>query len=87
LKIKEVFPNLQNKKIENIQKIIRSEDKPKPKFNMTMKRLSKKQIIIPMNINNRIQFMKESSAHIANINRALKISNLKSLLILHGQKI
>ena len=40
LKIKEVFPNLQNKKIENIQKIISSEGKPKPWFNMTTKELS-----------------------------------------------
>ena len=53
LKIKEAFSNLQNKKIENIQKIIRDEDKSKPKFNMTTKRLSRKQIIVPMNINNR----------------------------------
>jgi len=79
LKIKEAFSNLQNKKIENIQKIIRGEDKPKPKFNMTTKRLSKKQIIVPMNINNRMQFIKESSAHITNINRALK--NIKSEVV------
>jgi len=32
LKIKEAFPNLQNKKIENIQKIIRDKDKSKPKL-------------------------------------------------------
>ena len=87
MKIKEVFSNLQNKKIENIQKIIRSEDKPKPKFNMTMKGLSRKQIIIPMNINNKMQFIKESSVHITNINKALKISNLKSLLISCSWKI
>jgi len=79
LKIKEVFSNLQNKKIKNIQKIIRSEDKPKPKFNMTMKGLSRKQIIIPMNINNKMQFIKESSVHITNINKALK--NIKSEVI------
>lgn len=87
MKIKKVFSNLQNKKIENIQKIIRSEDKPKPKFNMTMKRLSRKQIIVPMNIDNKTQFIKESSTYITNINKALKISNLKSLLILHSWKI
>jgi len=87
LKIKKVFSNLQNKKIENIQKIIRSEDKPKPKFNMTMKELSRKQIIVPMNIDNKMQFIKESSTYITNINKALKISNLKSLLILYSWKI
>jgi len=79
LKIKEAFPNLQNKKIENIQKIIRGENKPKPKFNMTTKELLRKQIIISMNINNKMQFMKNSSAHIANINRALK--NIKSKVV------
>ena len=72
LKIKEAFPNLQNKKIKKNQKIIRGEDKPKSKFNMTMKGPSRKQIIVPMNINNKIQFMKESSTYIKNINRALK---------------
>ena len=37
LKIKETFPNLQGKKIENIQKIINRGDKPKPHLNMTTK--------------------------------------------------
>jgi len=40
LKIKEVFPNLQNKKIENIQKIISDGGKTKPQLNMTTKRQS-----------------------------------------------
>jgi len=79
LKIKETFPNLQNKKIKNIQKIIRDENKPKPKFNMTTKGLSRKQVIIHMNINNKSHFMKELSAYIANINRALR--NIKSEVI------
>jgi len=52
-----------------------------------MKGLSRKQIIVPMNIDNKMQFMKESSAHITNINRALKISNPKSLLISLSWKI
>jgi len=37
LKIKKTFLNLQAKKIENIQKIIRGDGKPKPKLNMTTK--------------------------------------------------
>jgi len=37
LKIKETFPNLHAKKIENIQKVINNNGKPKPKLNMTMK--------------------------------------------------
>ena len=44
-----------------------------------MKRPSRKQIIIPMNIDNKIQFMKDSSTHIANINRTLK--NIKSEVV------
>ena len=54
---------------------------------MTMKRLSRKQIIIPMNNKNKTQFMKEFSTHIANINRALKTSNQKSLQTLYNWKI
>jgi len=42
LKIKEIFPNLQVKKIENIQRIIRCNSKPKLRINMTIKRPSKK---------------------------------------------
>ena len=41
LKIKETFPNLSNKKIDSIQKVINgSNDKAKPRFNMTTKGLS-----------------------------------------------
>ena len=72
LKIKEAFPNLQNKKIKNIQKIISRENKPKPKLNMTMKSPSRKQVIVSMNVENSVNFMKDLSFHITNINRALK---------------
>jgi len=38
LKIKEAFPNLPNKKIELVQKVINSlKNKPKPKINITTK--------------------------------------------------
>lgn len=76
LKIKEAFSNLQNKKIKNIQKIISSESKLKLELNITTKGLSRKQVIIPMNLDNTNKFMKDSSAHITNINRVLK--NIKS---------
>ena len=76
---KEVFSNLQNKKIKNIQKITSNKNKPKLKFNITMKRLSRKQIIILMNIDNKIQFIEDSSAYITNINRALK--SIKSKVV------
>jgi len=43
---------------------------------MTTKRLSCKQIIVPMNSDNIVKFMSNSSNHITNINRLLK--NIKS---------
>ena len=43
---------------------------------MTIKSLFKKQVIIPMNSDNIMRFMKESSLHISNLNKALK--NIKS---------
>ena len=76
LRIKEAFPNLQNKKIKNIQKIISSEGKPKPHLNMTTKGSSWKQVIVSMNTTNTNNFMNDSSTHVTNINRVLK--NIKS---------
>jgi len=72
LKIKEIFPNLQVNKIENIQRIIKGDGKLKPKLNMMTKGLSRKQIIVPMNSDNMIKLVAKSSTHISNINRALK---------------
>ena len=79
LKIKEAFPSLQNKKIKLVQEIISSEDKLKPHINMTTKRPSHKQVIVPMSIDNTNKFVKESCVHITNINRTLK--NIKSDVI------
>jgi len=50
LKIKEAFLNLQNKKIEQVQKLISGNSKPKLYINMTTKGPSCKQVIVPMNI-------------------------------------
>jgi len=72
LKIKEMFLNLQNKKIENIQNIISSEIKSKLKLNMTMKGPLRKQVVVPMNAANIRNLMKDLSSHVFNINRALK---------------
>ena len=72
MRIKEAFPNLQNKKIKNIQKIISSKGKPKPHLNMTTKRSSQKQVIIPINTTNANNFMNNSSIYVININRVLK---------------
>ena len=79
LKIKEIFPNLQVKKIKNIQKIINNHGKLKPKINMTTKSPLRKQVIILMNNNNKTKFMKDSYNYIANNNRVLK--NIKSEVI------
>ena len=68
LKIKKAFPKLQNKKIEIVQKIINSQDKPKPKINMTTKGPSYKQVIVPMKSKDVNILIKDSSMHIININ-------------------
>ena len=59
LKIKKVFPSLQATNIDNIQKIIKGDNKPKPKLqiNMTIKGLSCKQVIISISGNNKKSFI------------------------------
>ena len=71
LKIKEIFPSLNAKKIDQVNNIVNRQDKTKPQIKMTTKGPSRKQIIIPMSNDNVVSFMKNSSAHVANINRAL----------------
>ena len=72
LKIKKAFPNLPNKKINTIQKVINSSNnKPKPRLNITTKGLSCKQVIVPMNNDLGKRFIKDLAAHIININHAL----------------
>ena len=72
LKIKETFPNLQTKKIKNIQKFINNDSKLKLKLNMTTKRLSRKQVIVLIAHENKSKFMKTSNAHITNLNSVIK---------------
>jgi len=77
LKIKETFPDLSNKKIDTIQKVINEKnDKLKPRINMTTKGPLHKQVIIPMPNELGKKFTKDSASHIININHALK--NIKS---------
>ena len=76
LKIKESFPELSSKKIEEIHKSIDEPRKEKPRINMTTKGPSRRQVIIPMSNENSSKFMLSSEDNIANINRALK--NIKS---------
>ena len=83
LKIKEMFTKLQVRKIGNIHKIINGSRKPKPKVNITTKKLSRKQVIISMSNENKTRFIEFSSKHIAkhiaNLNNVLK--NIKSDVI------
>jgi len=72
LKIKEIFPNLQDHKIEQVQKIINNVEKPKPRINIMSKGPSHKQVIILMSIENAKYFIRESSMYVNNINRVLK---------------
>jgi len=73
LKIKEMFLNLSNNKIKQVQKVInRPNNKSKLRISMTAKGSSCKQVIIPMSNDIVKEFIKESNSHITNINRALK---------------
>ncbi|KAL9708912.1 hypothetical protein Ac2012v2_008067 [Leucoagaricus gongylophorus] len=74
LKIKEAFPSLDAKKIDQVNNIINGKVQQKPRLQSTTKGSSRKQIIIPMSSGNISAFMKNSSLHVANINRELKNS-------------
>ena len=71
LKIKETFPSLSTKKIDQVNSIVNSQSKPKLCIKMMTKDPSRKQVIIPMSGENINTFMKNSSLHVANINRLL----------------
>ena len=76
LKIKESFPTLNVKQINQVNNIVKGNPKPKLCIQITMKGPSRKQIIIPMSNDNNISVMKNSVAHIAIINKLLR--NAKS---------
>ena len=76
LKIKEYFPALNVNQINQVNNIVKGNPKPKPHIQMTTKGPSRKQIIISISNNNNNTFMKNSVAHVANINRLLR--NTKS---------
>ena len=76
LKIKKTFPSLNTQKIDQVNSIINSQNKPRPRIRMTTKSPSRKQVIIPISRENVSSFMKNSSLHVANINRNLQ--NTKS---------
>ena len=72
IKINNMFPSIKAKKIDQINEIVKGSPKAKRQINMTTKRPLHKQVIIPMSNNNIVKFMKNSSMHIANINRNLR---------------
>ena len=76
LKIKEAFPAINAKKIDQINNIIKGNPKPKSHIQMTTKSPFRKQVIVLMSSENNNNFMKNSTTHVANINRYLR--NAKS---------
>jgi len=60
IKIKNTFSAINAKKINQIQNIIKGSSKPKLCIQMTMKGPSRKQVIILMNRDNTMNFIKES---------------------------
>ena len=76
IKIKEIFPLVSVKEINQINNIIKEPLKPKPHIQMTTKGLSRRQVIIPMTKNNIDKIMKNSLIHVTNLNRNLR--NAKS---------
>ena len=81
IKIKDNFLAFDAKKIDQIHKIVNNSPKAKPYIQMMTKGLFRKQIIIPMDSDNIAKFMKNSSLHMANINRSLR--NLKSEVLVN----
>ena len=81
LKIKEAFPALNAKKIDQINNIVKGNPKPKPYIQMTTKSPCRKQVIILMSNDNISVFMKNLSLHVANINRQLR--NAKSEVLVN----
>ena len=80
LKIKEHFPKLLDKKVEEVYKTIINLSKLKPYINMTTKGPLQKQIIVPMGSNNISVFIKASGGHVLNMNCALKVVKSKNFI-------
>jgi len=76
MKIKDNFSNLSAKKIEEVHKFLNMPKNKKPRLNMTMKDLLRRQVLVLISSANLEKFMVLSSKHAANINKTLK--NIKS---------
>ena len=71
-KIKETFPFVSAKEIDQINNIVRGSSKSKLHIQITTKGPSRKQVIIPMVKDNINKFMKNSLIHVTNLNRNLR---------------
>jgi len=76
LKIKESFPALNAKQIDRVNNSVKGNPNPKLRIQMTTKGPSRKQVIVPISNDNTISFTKNSTLHVAHINRLLR--NAKS---------
>ena len=81
IKIKEIFPSVSVKEINQINNIIKKSLKSKPCIQMTTKNPSRKQVIISMIKDNIDKFMKNSLIHVTNLNRNLR--NAKSEVLVN----
>ena len=72
LKLKNSFPNLLAKKVEEIYKIVKDQNKHRLRINIMTKGLSCYQIIIPICIESITKIMAKLSKHVTNINHLLK---------------
>jgi len=72
IKIKETFPSMGMKEIDQINNIVREPSKSKPCIQMTTKDPSRKQVIISMVKDNIDKFIKNSLIHVTNLNRNLR---------------
>ena len=66
IKIKYNFPNLSAKKIEEVHKVLNIPKNNKPRLNMIMKGLLRKQVLVLISSANLEKFIVLSSKHVAN---------------------
>jgi len=75
LQVKEAFPALLVNEVGKMLKIKNSrEGSKKPRINMTTRKLSRKEVIIPMAKHIAELIVNSAHTHISNINKCLKIS-------------
>jgi len=69
IRIKKAFPKLLANKVSEIHKMLNNiNQNKKPKLNITIKGLSRKQVIVSMSTNNISRMMAKANAHVSNIN-------------------